>query len=83
MVPGLLHIVCHHILKGQHPFNVEIPGACDQVLHVGVFCRELIADQVTAVIKIFSINAVIPDRVPAAGLDLSDTPPLLSRHGLW
>ena len=49
MVTGLLHVVGHHVFKGEHPRDVQVPGAGNQVLLVGVFRRQLIADEVAAV----------------------------------
>ena len=39
VVVRLLDVVCHHILEGEHPFNVQVPSAGDQVLLVGILAR--------------------------------------------
>ena len=80
VVVRLLDVVCHHILEGEHPFNVQIPSAGDQVLLVGILTGKLIAEQMTAVIEVLSIHTVVLDCMPAGRLDLADTSALLRRH---
>ena len=82
MVAGLLHVVGHHVFKGEHPRNVQVPGASNQVLLVGVFRRQLIADEVAAVVQVLAVYAVILHRLPAGGLYLANLRPLLRGHGV-
>ena len=77
MVVGLLHIVGHQVLKGQHPVHVHVPGAGDEVLLVGVLAGELEADQVAAVVQILPVILHID---PAAGLHRTDALPVLGGH---
>ena len=56
MVVGFFHVVGHHVFKGQHAGHIEIPGAGDQVLGVGVFRGQLIADQVAPVVQVFPVD---------------------------
>ena len=80
VVLRLLDVVRDQILKGQHALHVQIAGAGDEVLLVGVLAGELVADEVAAVIEVLAVHAVILYRLPAGGLHLSDGPPLLRRH---
>lgn len=80
MVSRRLYIVCHLVLKGQHPLGVHVAGAGDEILLVGVFACQLKADEMTAVVEILAVYAVILRRVPACGLDLADGLPLLRGH---
>ena len=72
MVAGFLHIVSDHILKRQHTLDIKVSRAGDQVLLVCILGGKLPADQVTAVIQIFAVHAVILDRMPSGWLDLTD-----------
>lgn len=68
MVIRFLYVVRHHVLKRQHAIDIQIAGTGDQVLFICVFRSKLIADQMASVIEIFTVDAVILDRVPARGL---------------
>lgn len=50
MVISLLDVVGNHVLKGQHSLNIQIPCARDEVLRIGVFTSQLIANEMAAVI---------------------------------
>ena len=80
MVPRLLDVVRHHVLKGQHPIYIHIPGAGNQVFLVGVLPGELVADQMAAVVEVLPVHAVILHCLPACGLDRADGAPLLGGH---
>ena len=80
MVAGALHIIRDLLLKRQHALGVHIPGAGDQVSRIGILRRQLISDQMTAVVQILPIHMVITDRMPAARLDHADAASLLRRH---
>lgn len=82
MVSRRLYIVGHLVLKGQHPLGVHVASAGDEILLVGVFACQLKADEMTAVVEILAVHAVILCRVPARGLDLADGLPLLRGHQL-
>ena len=81
MVVGFFHVVGHHVFKGQHAGHIEIPGAGDQVLGVGVFRGQLIADQVAPVVQVFPVDAFILHGLPARGLHAADGAPFLGGHG--
>ena len=80
MVAGLLDVIRHHVFKGEHPLHVEIAGAGDEVLLIGILTAELIADEMAAVVQVLAIHDVIFHRLPAAGLDLADAVPFLRGH---
>ena len=82
MILRLLHIVGHQVFKGEHPLHIEVAGAGDQVLLVGVLPSELKAQQVAAVIQVLPVHIVVLGGFPARGLHLSDRAPLLGGHGL-
>ena len=56
MVFRFLHVVGHHVLKGQHALDIHVPGAGDQIFLVGVLAGELEANEVAAVIKIAAVH---------------------------
>lgn len=61
------------ILKWQHSLYIQIACSRDEVLFVGVLARKLIADKVTSVVQIISVNHThILDGLPTARLDHSD-----------
>ena len=80
MVARLLDVVRHHILKGEHPLGVQVAGAGDEVLLVGVLRRQLVADEMAPVVEAFPLHTVIAHRVPAGGFDLADVPPFFCGH---
>ena len=80
MVLGFLYVVGDHILKGEHPVHVHIAGSRDQILVIGVFSRELKADEMAAIVEVFSIHDVILYRLPARWLDRADAFPILGGH---
>lgn len=69
MVAGLLHIVRDLIFKRQHPFDVQIPRTGDQIALIRIFRGQLVSNQMTAIVQIFTIYAVIFDQMPAARFD--------------
>ena len=81
MVLRFIYIVRNLILKGQHTLCVQIARPGDKVLLVGVLPGQLVANQVTAIIEVFSLNQiVIADSLPAAGLYHADFTPLPGGH---
>ena len=80
MVFRFFYIVRHQILKGQHTIDIQIAGACDQVFLIGILGGQLIADQVAAVVQIFSIYEIIFGHLPARWLHLADGAALFCRH---
>ena len=82
MVAGLLYVIGHQVLKGQHTLGVQVAGAGDQIAGVGILRRQLVADQMTAVIQVLAVHRVIFHRVPAAGPHLADLASLFRGHSL-
>ena len=80
VVAGLLDVVGDHVFKGQHTLHVQVARAGDEVALVGIFARELVADEVAAVVEIFTVHTVVFRRLPAGGLDLTDGPALFRGH---
>ena len=79
VVGGLLHIVGHQVLKGQHALHIHVAGPGDQVALVGVLAGELEPDEVAAVIKVLTAVLHVD---PAGGLHRADALPLPGRHQL-
>lgn len=44
MIAGLLHIIGYLILKRQHPLDIQIPRAGDQIALICIFGSQLIAN---------------------------------------
>ena len=83
MVSSLVHIVCYHVLEGQHPLNIHVPGPSNQVPLVGILTGQLEANQVAAVIQVAAVHQVSVVLVdPPRGLHFADTFPVLGRHQL-
>ena len=80
MVAGFFDIICNHIFKWQHTFNIQIPSTGNKILLIGVFGCQLVADKMAAVIKILSVNIVIFNSVPAGRFYLADFTALLCWH---
>ena len=80
MIPCGGHVVCHLILKGQHPLHVHVPGTGNEIFFVGVFTGKLKADEVTAVIEAPAVHKIILVLHPAGRLHLADALPLLCGH---
>ena len=80
MVSGFFHVIGCQIFKWQHSLYVQIAGSGNQVFDISILRRELVADQMTAVIEILSIHIVILRRMPARRLDFPDRAALLRRH---
>ena len=59
MVAVFLHIVRNHIFEWQHALNVQVSGAGNQVLCIGVFAGQLKANEVATVVEILSIDQII------------------------
>lgn len=83
VVVGLLDVVGHLVLEGEHPLDVEVAGARDEVALVGVLAGELVSDEVAAVVEVRAVDEVVLGDLPARGLDLADGAALLGRHGLF
>lgn len=74
------NIVCNHILERQHPLNVQIASTCYKIFCVGIFARELIADQVTTIIQILPIHIIVFYSMPTCWFNTSDRASLFGRH---
>lgn len=81
-VAGGAHVVGHLVLKREHPLNVEVARAGDEVALVGVLARELEPDEVAAVKEVsVGDEVVIAHGVPAGWADHADGGALLGGHG--
>ena len=80
MVPGFFYIVGCQVFERQHSLNIQISCSGDQVLLICILRRQLVSDQMAAVIHIFSIHEVILLIVPARRLDLPDRAAFFRRH---
>ena len=80
MVAGFLDVVRHQVLERQHPLHIQVAGAGDQVLLVGIFPGQLITNKMTAVVEVLAVHKVVLDSLPAGGFYLADAAPLLSGH---
>lgn len=72
VVARFLDVVGGEIFERQHSSDVQVAGAGDQVLLVGIFARKLKADQVAAVIQILSVYKVVLRDFPARWLYLTN-----------
>ena len=84
VVPRLLHVVGHQIFKGEHPLHIQVPGAGNQVLLVGVLPGELEPDEVAAVVEVAPVHqlGVVLGGLPAGGFYAADGLPVLGGHGV-
>ena len=80
MIICLFDVVGNHIFKWQHPIHIHIAGSCNQILFVCIFCRQLIAYQMTTVVKIFSIHIVKFYCLPPGRFHLSNLSSFPGRH---
>ena len=80
VVPGFFDVVRRQILKRQHPLHVQIARARDEILFVRVLGGQLVANQMTTVIKILPIHDVILYGLPSRRLDLSNRAALFRGH---
>ena len=83
MIACLFDVVRDHIFKWQHTVHIKIPGAGDQIPAVGIFSGQLIADQMTSVVEILTLDNIIFHQVPACRTHRSDAPALFRRHQLF
>ena len=77
MVLRLLDVISHKIFEGEHPLYIHVPGTCDQIFLVGIFSRELEADQMASVVEVLPV--VLPVD-PAGGSHIADALPLFGGH---
>ena len=75
----LFYIICHHVFKWKHSIHIHISCPCNEILFIGIFRSELIADQMTPIIQILSIYIIILDRMPSGWFDL----PYFSSFLIW
>ena len=83
MVICLFYIICHHIFEWKHTFHIQISGSGNQILRVRILCRQLVVNQMTAVVEILSAHDIILDRVPATWLHRSDGSTFFCRHDFF
>ena len=77
-----LDVVGHHVLEGEHAIHIQIAGAGDQIFSPGVLAGELETNEVTSVIEVFTVHAVILGGLPAGGFHMADAAAFLGGHGL-
>ena len=78
MMARLFNILSHLVLDRLH-FLIQIVGAGDQVLWIGVLAGKPVGDQMTAVIEIFASDKIVFYGMPAGGFDHANRSPLLRR----
>ena len=83
MIVRLMDIIGYHIFKGEHPLRVHVPGSCNKVFLIGILAGKLEADQMTAVIDITALHAVILLVYPPRRLYLADALPVFCGHCLF
>lgn len=80
MVACFLNKVRHHILKGQHALGIQIPGAGDQILLIGILAGKLKTDQMTAVIQRLSVHKIVSILHPTRRFYVADAASVLCGH---
>ena len=80
MVVCFSDVICDHIFKREHPLYIHIARSGYEIFLICIFRRKLIANQMTAVIKVFAVHNVILYGMPSGRLDFSDISALLCRH---
>ena len=80
MIPGFSDVICRHVFEGLHALHVHITRPGDQIFLIGILPGELITDQMTAVVQVIAIDAVVFDCMPSGRSDLTDLTALLRRH---
>ena len=76
-----LHVIGDLALKRLHALDIHVTGASDKVSFIVILARELIADQMAAVVKIDVLDD--PGKIrclSAGGLDHADLPTFFCRH---
>src|SRR5699024_7414210 len=71
------------IFKGEHSLDIHVTGAGDKIFFIGVLSSELIADEMAAVIEVFSVDEIVFHSVPPTWFYLTDTAPFLCGHCVW
>ena len=59
VVACIVYVIGDHVFKGEHPLDVHVTSTCDEIFGVGIFARKLKPYEMTAVVEIFSVNAVV------------------------
>ena len=82
MMLRFFYVVCNHVFKRKHSFDVHVSGAGNQVFSIGIFGGELPSDQMTAIPQVSAGDAIIFCLNPSGGLNAADvtTGFVCSRH---
>ena len=82
MIARALHVPHHLLLVREHAKRVQRPRAGYEIALVGVFARELVADQMAAVEEELLVDPFVAGVVPAGRADRAHVLPLLQGQGL-
>ena len=80
VVLRLLDVIRRHVFKGEHSLHIQVSGAGDQIVLVGVFPCQLEADEMTPVVQIAAVHKVVFRGLPSRGVHLADAFPVLGGH---
>ena len=80
MVICFLYIVGNHILEREHSLYIEVSGAGNEVLLVGILPCELIPQQMATVVQVLAADEIVFDGVSAGRLHLANFAPVLGGH---
>ena len=80
MMPSVADVIGNLIFKGKHAVYVEVAGAGDKIMLIGILAGKLKADQVAAVVEVLAVHAVIFRLNPSGGMDGADAAALLCGH---
>ena len=81
MLAGLFDKGRNLIFIREHSLNVQIAGACSEILFISIFSRELIGDQMAAVIQVFPVDEIVLCGLKASRLNHSDGAAWRCRQG--
>lgn len=62
------------------PLDIQVTGTGNQVFLVRILCRQLVADQVAAVVEIFAVHMIVFYRMPSGRFYAADAAALLGWH---
>ena len=83
MVACFFDVISHHIFKRQHPVHIHVSRTGDQILFVGIFRCQLIADQMAAIMKIFAVYKIVFYCMPAARFYFSNRTAFFRWHQIF
>ena len=72
MMICFFYVVCNHIFKRKHSFDIHISGTGDQIFSIGIFGGELPPDQMATIPQVAAGDTIIFCLYPAGWFDAAD-----------